>query len=145
MERATQPARPLAVTIVVVFILFQMVVAASTWLNAVTSLGITSLDDLNSLQQIAISFDNFVPILTALALPPLEIFAVVVIFGLMKMKWWALTGAMLLQGLILTLGLLTFLRGDTVAVRNVLSVINVILLNQTPVRRAFGERVGLYE
>ena len=145
MEHAKQSARPLAVTIVVLFILIQMVVAATTWYNAVTGLGITSLGDLNSLQQIPLSLDNFVPILTALALPPLEIFAVVVIFGLMKMKWWALTCAMLLQGLILTLGLLTFLRGDTVAARNVLSVINVILLNQTPVRRAFGEKVGLYE
>ena len=145
MEHAKQPSRPLAVTIVVLFILIQMVVAATTWYNAVTSLGITSLADLSSLQPTAISFNNLVPIITALALPPLEIFAVVVIFGLLKMKWWALTGAMLLQGLVLTLALLTFLRGDTVAARNVLSVINVILLNQTPVRRAFGEKVGLYE
>jgi preprotein translocase subunit Sec61beta len=142
MTRAEQSTRPLVVTIVALFIVFQMVIAAWTWLNAVTSLGITSFDDLYSLEQIVITPDNVVAIITAIALPPLEIFAVVVIFGLLKMKWWALTGAMLLEGLILTLALLTFLRGDTVAARNVISVINVILLNQLPVRRAFGEKAG---
>lgn len=145
MERAPRPARPLAVTIVVLFILLQMVVAVVTWLDAVKGLGITSFNDSSSIQSLTLSPDNFVAIVTALALPLLEIFAVVIIFGLLKMKWWALTCALLLQGLILTLGLMTFLRGDIVAARNILPVINVILLNQTPVRRAFGEKVGLYE
>lgn len=145
MAQAKQPSRPLAVTIVALFILFQMVVAAVTWLNAVTSLGITSVHDLNSLEQIAISPDNLVAVITAVVLPPLEIFAVVVVIGLLRMKWWALTCAMLLQGLILTLGLLAFLRGDAVAARNAIGVVNVILLNQLPVRRAFGERVGPIE
>jgi len=145
MERAHRPARPLAVTIVVLFILLQMVVAVVTWLDAVKGLGITSFSDLSSIQSLTLSPDNFVAIVTALALPLLEIFAVVIIFGLLKIKWWALTCALLLQGLILTLGLMAFLRGDIVAARNILPVINVILLNQTPVRRAFGEKVGLYE
>lgn len=145
MAPPKQTTRPLAVTIVALFIVIQMVIAATTWLNAVTTLGITSYDDLYSLEQIAISPDNFVAVLTAVALPLLEIFAVVVIFGLLKMKWWALTCAMLLEGLVLTLALLTFLRGDTVAARNVIGVINVILLNQLPVRRAFGEKVGASE
>ncbi|MCG3139664.1 MAG: hypothetical protein HDKAJFGB_00558 [Anaerolineae bacterium] len=145
MERAHRPARPLAVTIVVLFILLQMIVAVVTWLDAVKGLGITSFSDLSSIQSLTLSPDNFVAIVTALALPLLEIFAVVIIFGLLKIKWWALTCALLLQGLILTLGLMAFLRGDIVAARNILPVINVILLNQTPVRRAFGEKVGLYE
>ncbi|RIK32846.1 MAG: hypothetical protein DCC52_04625 [Chloroflexi bacterium] len=129
----------------VLFILLQMVVAVVTWLDAVKGLGITSFSDLSSIQSLTLSPDNFVAIVTALALPLLEIFAVVIIFGLLKIKWWALTCALLLQGLILTLGLMAFLRGDIVAARNILPVINVILLNQTPVRRAFGEKVGLYE
>lgn len=142
MAPPKQTTRPLVVTIVALFIVIQMFIAATTWLNAVTALGITSFNDLSALEQIVISPDNFVSVLTAVTLPPLEIFAVVVIFGLLKMKWWALTGAMLLEGLVLTLALLTFLRGDTVAARNVIAVINVILLNQLPVRRAFGEKVG---
>ncbi len=145
MERASRPPRPLAVTIVVLFIFVQMIVAATLWLDAARRLGIHSFGDLNSLQALAVTPDNFVAVATAIALPPLEIFAVVVIVGLLKMKWWALTCAMLLQGFILTLGLMTFLRGEIVAARNILPVINVILLNQTPVRRAFGEKVGLYE
>lgn len=145
MAQAKKSSRPLVVTIVVLFILFQMVVAAFTWLNAVTTLGITSVQDLYALERVILSLDNFVAIVTVVVLPLLEIFAVFVIVGLLRMKWWALTGAMLLQGLILTLGLLTFLRGDTVAARNAIGVVNVILLNQLPVRRAFGERVASNE
>lgn len=145
MAQAKKSSRPLVVIIVVVFILFQMVVAAITWLNALTTLGITSVQDFYALERVILSLDNFVAIVTVVVLPLLEIFAVFVIIGLLRMKWWALTGAMLLQGLILTLGLLTFLRGDTVAARNAIGVVNVLLLNQLPVRRAFGEKVGSNE
>lgn len=145
MAAPQQSTRPLAVTIVVLFIIVQMVVAVFTWFGAITALGINSFDDFSTLTTLTLTPENFITVLTAVVLPLLELYAIVVIIGLLKMKWWALTGAMLLQGLILTLALLTFLRGETVAARNVIGVINVLLLNQLPVRRAFGERVGLNE
>lgn len=145
MASAQHSTRPLAVTIIVVFMLIQMVVAAVTWLETLAELGITSLDDLSTLNQLVVTPENVVALLTAVSLPLLEIFALVVIVGLLRMKWWALTCAMLLEGLILTLGLLGFLRGDVVPARAFIGVINVILLNQLPVRRAFGEKVGSHD
>jgi hypothetical protein len=67
---------------------------------------------------------------------------VVATIGLYQLRRWAWTLAMLLFGIGLALNLLSYLRGDPVYVLMLVRVIAVILLDQEPVRFAFGQKVA---
>lgn len=58
-------------------------------------------------------------------------------FGLWRLQRWAWTGMMLWHGLILTTGLVAYLRGERPFLELVISVVVVFYLNQSEVQRAF--------
>ena len=65
--------------------------------------------------------------------------------GLYWLRRWAWTLAMLVLGVGLAVNLINFLRGDPAYALMLVRVIAVILLDQEPVRFAFGHKVGAYE
>ncbi len=70
---------------------------------------------------------------------------VVVIIGLYHLRPWAWTLAMLILGVRLAIGIIDYFSGRPFFPNMFLQVLAVLLLNQEPIRIAFGERVAVHE
>jgi hypothetical protein len=102
-------------------------------------------DPLGALQMLLHTNQGAIQLAQIVAGPILIVIFMVATLGLYRLWRWAWTLAMLLLGIDLAVNLLNFLRDDPAYLLMFVRVIAVILLNQEPVRFAFGKKVGGYE
>ncbi|MBF8257258.1 MAG: hypothetical protein HW375_2165 [Anaerolineales bacterium] len=72
----------------------------------------------------------------------LAVTSVFVTIGLARVRPWAWLWAMTIQGARLLIGLVAYFRGDPYTFSMLIPLIAVLLLDQVPVRRAFGQEGG---
>ena len=137
---AKDPKRPPVVSVVVLIFLIQIVIlAVLLWLQ-LAALGVTRMATLgSSLTVVLLHGDRWIDALLALGLLALVVASILVTIGLTRMRPWAWLWAMTIQGLRLLLGLIAYFRGDPYTFSMLVPLIAVLLLDQVPVRRAFGQ------
>jgi hypothetical protein len=137
---AKDPKRPPVVSVVVLIFLIQIVIlAVLLWLQ-LAALGATRMATLgSSLTVVLLHGDRWIDALLALGLLALVVASILVTIGLTRMRPWAWLWAMTIQGLRLLLGLIAYFRGDPYTFSMLVPLIAVLLLDQVPVRRAFGQ------
>jgi hypothetical protein len=135
-----RPPRPTVVSIVVLIFLLQVVVfAALLWLQ-LDGLGLTGITTFsNSLTAEWLRGDGWIDGVLVLGLLVLAVASVFVTIGLARMRPWAWLWAMTIQGVRLLIGLIAYFRGDPYTFSMLIPLIAVLLLDQVPVRRAFGQ------
>jgi hypothetical protein len=147
MQELTGPtSRPSAVSIVVLIFILNITSAIINWVLMVYQLDVLGVPDPLGALQAALQTDQG-PILLALIVIETALIAIIVVatIGLYRLRRWAWTLAMLLLGIGLAFNLLNYLRDDPAYVLMLVRVIAVILLDQEPVRFAFGGKVASYE
>jgi hypothetical protein len=138
-----RPPRPPVVSILVLIFLFQTATfAAQLWLQ-LTTMGVSSLETVGTIVSAAwVEGDRWVDVLLSVGLLLLVIASIFTAIGLARMRPWAWLWAMTIEGGRLLIGLMAFLRGDPHTLSLLVPLIVVLLLDQAPVRRAFGvERI----
>jgi hypothetical protein len=147
MQELTAPtSRPSAVSIVVLIFILNIISAIFNWILMVYQLGVFGVPDPFGALQATLKADQG-PILLAQLVIETALIAIIVVatIGLYRLRRWAWTLAMLLLGIGLAANLLNYLRDDPAYVLMLVRVIAVILLDQEPVRFAFGGKVASYE
>jgi hypothetical protein len=135
--------RPPVVSIVVLIFLLQVVTfAALLWLQ-LAGLGLRGIDSLSSdLAAAWLQGDRWIDAVLFGGLFLLSVTSVFVTIGLARVRPWAWLWAMTIQGVRLLIGLVAYFRGDPYTFSMLIPLIAVLLLDQVPVRRAFGEEGG---
>lgn len=144
MQELTGPtSRPSAVSIVVLIFILNIISAIINWVLMVYQLGVLGVPDPLGALRVALQ-TNQGPILLAQIVIETALIAIIVVatIGLYRLQRWAWTLAMLILGIGLAFNLLNYLRGDPAYVLMLVRVIAVILLDQEPVRFAFGQKVA---
>jgi hypothetical protein len=146
MAKKTQKAaKPPVVTIVVWVFLIQIVSFVAVLALVVVGSGLTTGATFSSRVITAwIQERAWVDLLTLAVLSLLTFFSLITVVGLARVKPWAWMWAMTILGLRLLTGLVMYLRGDPYFASMILQVIAVFLLDQLPVRRAFGQEGARY-
>lgn len=138
--------RPPAVSIVVLIFILNIIVTVIRWVVVMYQSGVLGAPDpLGALQMLLHTNQGLIQLAQIVAGPILIVIFMVATLGLYRLWRWAWTLAMLLLGIDLAVNLLNFLRDDPAYLLMFVRVIAVILLNQEPVRFAFGKKVGGYE
>ena len=147
MEKTKAPMRrPPAVSIVVLIFILNIIVAIFTWVLMLYELGVLGVPDpLGVLQALRGTYQGLIQLAQIVIETVLIVIFVVATIGLYQLRRWAWTLAMLLLGIGLAVNLLNFLRGDPDYVLMLGRVVAVILLDQEPVRFAFGTKAGAHE
>ena len=138
--------RPPAVSIVVLIFILNIIVTVLRWVVVMYESGVLGAPDpLGALQMLLQTYQGLVQLAQIVTGPILILIFLVATLGLYWLWRWAWTLAMLLLGIELAANLLNFLRDDPAYLPMLVRVIAVILLDQEPVRFAFGKKVGGYE
>jgi hypothetical protein len=138
--------RPPVVSIVVLIFILNIIAAVLNWVVMVYQLGLLGAPDLLGALQAAWQTDQGPIQLVQIVIEVVLILIIIAAtIGLYRLRRWAWTLAMLLLGFGLAINLLNFLRDDPAYLLMLVRVIAVILLDQEPVRFAFGKKVGGYE
>jgi len=147
MEKTKAPMRrPPAVSIVVLIFILNIILAIFTWVLMLYELGVLGVPDpLGVLQALRGTYQGLIQLAQIVIETMLIVIFVVATIGLYQLRRWAWTLAMLLLGIGLAVNLLNFLRGDPDYVLMLGRVVAVILLDQEPVRFAFGTKAGAHE
>jgi hypothetical protein len=135
-----RPPRPSVVSIVVlIFLLQAFTLAALLWLQ-LAGLGLSGTDSLSSdLAAAWLQGDRWIDAVLFGGLFLLAVTSVFVTIGLARVRPWAWLWAMTIQGALLLIGLVAYFRGDRYTFSMLIPLIAVLLLDQVPVRRAFGQ------
>jgi hypothetical protein len=135
-----RPPRPPVVSVVVLIFLLQVgTFAALLWLQA-SDLGLTGVDLLSGdLAAARLQGDRWIDAVLFGGLFLLTLASVIVTIGLARMRPWAWLWGMTIQGGRLLIGLIAYFRGDPYSFSMVIPLIAVLLLDQVPVRRAYGQ------
>ena len=144
MQELTAPtSRPSAVSIVVLIFILSTILAILNLAVMLYQEGVLGVPDPFGALQAALQTEQGL-IRLALIVIEMTMIAIIVVatIGLYRLQRWAWTLAMLLLGIGLALNLMRYLRGDPVYVLMIVRVIAVILLDQEPVRFAFGQKVA---
>jgi hypothetical protein len=133
-------ARPPAVSIIVLIFVIQVAAfAVVEWLHWTDS-GAVTLGELPGAFAAAwLQGERWVDLLLSLGVLFLAVASAFTAIGLARMRPWAWLWAMTIQGVRLLIGLIAYFRGDPYSFAMVLQLIAVLLLDQAPVRRAFGQ------
>lgn len=135
-----RPVRPPAVSIIVLIFLIQIVTfIVVVWLRWAGS-GAMALDRLPTTISAWLHDDAWIDALLSLGMLFLVVASVFTTIGLARVRPWAWLWAMTIQGVRLLIGLIAYFRGDPYSFAMVLQLIAVLLLDQAPVRRAFGHQ-----
>ena len=147
MEKPRAPRRrPPAVSIVVLIFLLNVLLATFTLILMLYELGVLGVPDpLGVLKALGGTYQGLLQLGRIVVETGLIVIFVVATIGLYQLRRWAWTLAMLMLGIGLAVNLLNFLRGDPDYVLMVARVVAVILLDQEPVRFAFGTKAGAHE
>ena len=147
MQELTAPtSRPSAVSIVVLIFILSLILTIVSLAVTLYQAGVLGVPDPFGALQAALQTDQGLIFLALIVIETaLIVIIVVATIGLYRLRRWAWNLAMLLLGIGLALNLLNYLRGDPAYVLMLVRVIAVILLDQEPVRFAFGQKVGEYE
>lgn len=135
-----RPPRPPVVSIVVLIFLMQVATfVALLWLQ-LAGLGVTRIESLGSTVTAAwLQGDRWIDAILFGGLLLLAVASGFVTIGLARMRPWAWLWAMTMQGVRLLIGLIAYFRGDPYTFSMLIPLIAVLLLDQEPVRRAFGQ------
>jgi len=126
--------------------LLNVLLAIFTWILMLYELGVFGVPDpLGVLQALGGTYQGLLQLGRIVIETALIVTFVVAMIGLYQLRRWAWTLAMLMLGIGLAVNLLNFLRDDPDYVLMVARVVAVILLDQEPVRFAFGTKVGAHE
>jgi len=138
-----RPPRPPVVSIVVLIFLLQVFTfAALLWLQ-LAGLGLRGIDSLSSdLAAAWLQGDRWIDAVLFGGLFLLAVTSAFVTIGLARVRPWAWLWAMTIQGVRLLIGLVAYFRGDPYTFSMLIPLIAVLLLDQVPVRRAFGQDGG---
>jgi hypothetical protein len=133
-----RPVRPPAVSIIVVIFLIQVVTSVVVlWLQwAGAGMSFESLRHTAAAHWL--EDDRWIDALLSIGTLLLVLASVITTIGLARMRSWAWLWAMTIQGVRLLIGLIAYFRGDPYSLAMVLQLIAVLLLDQVPVRQAFG-------
>ena len=135
-----RPPRPPVVSVVVVIFLVQIATfVVLLWLQ-LGELGATRFESLGTaVTQASAHWDSWVDVVLFDALFLLTAASIFVVIGLARTRPWAWLWAMTIQGLRLLIGLIAYFRGDPYTFAMLVPLVAVLLLDQVPVRRAFGQ------
>jgi hypothetical protein len=147
MENLKAPVRrPPAVSIVVLMFILNIIFAIFTGVLMLYELGVLGVPDpLGVLQALGGTYQGLIQLARIVIETALIVILIAATIGLYQLRRWAWTLGMLILGIGLAFNLLNFLRGDPDYVLMLGRVVAVILLDQEPVRFAFGTRPGAYE
>jgi hypothetical protein len=141
----TRPKRPPVVSIVVIIFLIQIASFAVQWWQQLGGMGAADLESLGSaLAAKWLQGDRWIDVLLSFGLVALVVASVFTTIGLARLRPWAWLWAMTIQGVRLFIGLVAYFRGDPHLLSLVIPVVAVLLLDQEPVRRAFGQDGGTH-
>lgn len=142
-KRPKRPPRPPVVSIVLAISLVQVFTLVALLWAQLASLGVTGIDDLGpQLAAVWGHTDRWIDLVLLLGLLALVLASIVVTIGLARLRPWAWLWSMTIQGVRLLIGLIAYFRGDPYAFSMVVPLIAVLLLDQVPVRRAYGQEGG---
>jgi hypothetical protein len=135
--------RPPVVSIVVLIFLLQVVTfVALLWLQ-LAGLGVTRLETMTGAVLAAWqATDRWIDVALLAVLALLTVVSVFITIGLARMRRWAWLWGMTIQGARLLIGLIAYFRGDPYTFAMLVQLVAVLLLDQEPVRRAFGQEGG---
>lgn len=135
-----RPPRPPVVSIVVLIFLLQVFAFAALMLPQLAGLGLSGIDRLSSnLAAAWLQGDRWIDAVLFGGLLLQALASVFVTIGLARMRPWAWLWGMTIQGARLLIGLVAYFRGDPYTFSMLIPLIAVLLLDQVPVRRAFGQ------
>ncbi len=138
-----RPPRPPVVSIVVlVFLLQVFTFVALLWLQ-LAGLGVTRMETMTGAVLAAWQAgDGWIEVALLAVLALLTVVSVFVTIGLARMRPWAWLWGMTIQGVRLLIGLIAYFRGDAYTFAMLVQLVAVLMLDQEPVRRAFGQEGG---
>jgi hypothetical protein len=138
--------RPPAVSIVVLIFILNIIVTILRWGVVMYQSGVLEAPDpLGALQALLQTNQGLIQLAQIVTGPILIVIFMIATLGLYRLWRWAWTLAMLLLGIDLAVNLFNLLRDNPTYLPMLVRVIAVILLDQEPVRFAFGKKVGGYE
>jgi hypothetical protein len=138
--------RPPAVSIVVLIFILNIIVTILRWVVVMYQSGVLEAPNpLGALQALLQTNQGLIQLAQIVTGPILIVIFMIATLGLYRLWRWAWTLAMLLLGIDLAVNLFNLLRDDPAYLAMLVRVIAVILLDQEPVRFAFGKKVGGYE
>lgn len=138
-EGPRRPPRPPVVSLVVlIFVLQTATFVALLWLQ-LAALGVDSLESAaRALSSAWVQGDRWVDVLLLVGLLALVVASIFTTIGLARMRPWAWLWAMTILGGRLLIGLIAYFRGGPHTLSLLIPLIAVLLLDQAPVRLAFG-------
>jgi hypothetical protein len=143
MESKRTPRPPVVSVLVVIFLVQIATFVVQLWLQ-LAELGEARLETLGAVVTEASAYwDSWVDVVLFDALFLLTAASIFVVIGLARTRPWAWLWAMTIQGLRLLIGLIAYFRGDPYTLALLVPLIAVLLIDQVPVRRAFGQERGL--
>ena len=139
-RESKRPHRPPAVSIVVLIFLAQVALYLVLLGLQLAGIGAGRIRTLGSgVTAAALAGDHWIDLALFAGLLLLLAASLVVTVGLARLRPWAWLWGMTIQGLRLLIGLISYFRGDPYAFSMIVPLIAVVLLDQAPVRRAFGQ------
>jgi hypothetical protein len=139
MAKERRSPRPPAVSVVVLIFLLQTVVFVTLLALQLAGLGVARVETIGTyLLGAWVQGDRWIDAVLIAGMAVLAAVSVVVTIGLARVRPWAWLWAMTVLGLRLLVGLIAYFRGDLYTFTLLVSVVAVLLLDQEPVRRAFG-------
>ncbi len=136
-----RPPRPPVVSIVVIIFLIQIATFAVQWWLQLADMGAADLETLGStLADKWLQGDRWIDVLLSFGLLALILASVFTTIGLARLRPWAWLWAMTIQGARLFIGLIAYFRGDPYSLSLLIPLVAVLLLDQEPARRAFGQK-----
>ena len=134
-----RPPRPPVVSIVVLIFLLQVVTYIGLLWLQFAGMGLPRIDRLGTDLAAWLQSDRWIDAVLFGGLFLLALISIFVTIGLARVRPWAWLWGMTLQGARLFIGLVAYFRGDPYTFAMLIPLIAVLLLDQVPVRRAFGQ------
>jgi hypothetical protein len=124
--------------VVLIFVLQTATFVALLWLQ-LAALGVDSLESAaRALSSAWVQGDRWVDVLLLVGLLALVVASIFTTIGLARIRPWAWLWAMTILGGRLLIGLIAYFRGGPHTLSLLIPLIAVLLLDQAPVRLAFG-------
>lgn len=135
--------RPPVVSVVVLIFLLQIVSFVVLLGLQLVGLGVTRMETMTGAVLAAWqASDRWIDVALLAVLALLTVVSVFVTIGLGRTRPWAWLWGMTIQGVRLFIGLIAYFRGDPYTFAMLVQLVAVLLLDQEPVRRAFGQEGG---